>query len=183
MGRIGSEQKIIGRNLPLLSAVLAAALTLLAVSAGELLNVGWLGCEVVWPFFAATAVGEWGRTRSDANYDAIAAQSRDLFGWVSARYAAVFGTVSAFAAVGMIPAALLRRELPYWEMLAVYLLTAFFLSSLSALVGVFCRQEHAATLVCGVLWLAMLMSESTPDKAVLALLGAGMWGIIRLKLR
>lgn len=157
--RIRNELKIAGSNLYLISMMLVVFLIFLAVFAGELLNVSSMGFEVVFPFYAAVAVGEWGKTRSDDNYDVIAAQSRSLWGWITVRYMAVMGTVSVFAAAGMAIVSLIRSEMTFMEMLLTYFPTAFFLSSLSMWVGIHFEKEHVATTVCGVVWLVFLMAQ------------------------
>ena len=116
--------------------------------------------EVVYPFFAAIVVGEWGKTRSDGNFDLIAAQCESLFPWVLRRYTAAFGGASLFAVLSMAGASIARYELPLGELLAMYFPPAFFLSSLCALLGFLCKQEHIATLVCGVVWLVLLFTRS-----------------------
>ena len=157
MRRLLSELKIAGINFYLLSAALTAALVLLAAIAGNLLNLSLVGFELIYPFFAAIAVGEWGRTRSDANYDVIAAQGRSLFQWVAIRCAAVWGSVSLFALAAMAAVSTMRAEASFGELLLIHFPTSLFLSSLSAYVGLRHAQEQGAALVCGVLWLVMLL--------------------------
>ncbi|MBS5586153.1 MAG: hypothetical protein KHX36_08035, partial [Clostridiales bacterium] len=62
--------------------------------------------------------------------------------------------------LSMAGASIARYELPLGELLAIYFPPAFFLSSLCALLGLLCRQEHIATLVCGVVWLVLLFTRS-----------------------
>lgn len=158
--KLKNELKIAGSSLFLISIAFAAALIFLAATAGELLDLGSMGFEVIFPFFAAIAVGEWGKTRADDNYDVIASQSRSLFKWVLSRYFAIWGTISLVAVAAMVAVFLLRREMTLGELVLVYLPTSFFLSSLSAYIGLRCSQEHIAALVCGIIWLAMLLLRS-----------------------
>lgn len=65
-----------------------------------------------------------------------------------------------FAAAGILLVSLIRGELSVPEMLFAYVPTAFLLSSLSMLVGTLSTREHAASMVCGILWLAELMTQS-----------------------
>lgn len=155
-----NELKITGSNLYIISTALAAALILFAMFLGNLLDLSSIGFEVIFPFYTAIAIGEWGKTRADDNYDVIASQSQSLFKWVALRYIAIIGTVSLFAVVGSIAVSFIRNEMPVWELLLTYFSTAFFFSSLSALIGVCYSQEHIATLVCGVVWLVGLMTSS-----------------------
>ena len=205
IGGLKSELKIAGSNLYLISAVFVVAFIFLAWFGGDLLNLSILGFEVIFPFFAAIAVGEWGKTRADENYGVIAAQSKSLFGWVITRYAAIMGTVCVFAVVALTAVTLIRSEMPVWEVFLIFFPTAFFLSSISAFVGVCHSQDHIATLVCGVFWLISLMVRSLlrlpgiqyiylfirfaedpngiwiTKKAILCFFGLLLWGMTFLK--
>ena len=75
MRRLLLELKIAGINFPLVTAALSLALVLFAALAGELLDFAPIAFEVVFPLYAAIAVGEWARFRSDTAFEAIAAQS------------------------------------------------------------------------------------------------------------
>lgn len=158
--KLKNELKIAGSSLFLISIAFAAALIFLAAAAGNLLDLSSIGFEVIFPFFAAIAIGEWGKTRADDNYDVIASQSKSLFKWVVIRCFAIWGTVSLMAVVAMVAVFLIRKEMPLGELLLTYLPTSFFLSSLSAYIGLRFSQEHTATLVCGIVWLIMLLIRS-----------------------
>ncbi len=155
-----SEIKIMGINFFLVSGAFAAALIVFSAIAGELLDFYSVSYEVMFPFFATVVVGEWGKTRADSNFDIIAAQSRSLFKWVLLRYITAFGLCGIFAVLSMGGSSALRYELPLWELSAIYFPPAFFLTSLCALLGILCRQEHVATLVCGVIWLVIFLTRS-----------------------
>lgn len=158
--KLKNEIRIAGVDLYLISAALVAALVFFAVFAGDLVNLSSLTFEVILPFFTAIAIGEWGKTKADDNYDVIAAQSSSVFPWVMSRYIAIMGTVSLFALVGAIAVSFIRNEMAVWELLLTYFPTALSLSSLSLFIGVRHAQEHVATLVCGVVWLVGLMARS-----------------------
>ncbi len=151
------ELKIAGSGFFLISIAFTAALIFLAVTAGDLLDLSSIGFEVIFPFFAAIAIGEWGKTKADDNYDVIAAQCKSLFKWVASRCVAIWGTVSLMAAAAMVAVVLIRGEMSLGELFLTYLPTSFFLSSVSAYIGLRCSQEHAAALVCGTIWLVMLL--------------------------
>lgn len=59
------EGKIIGINPFWISALLTAAFLIVCATGGENVNWGYLGFEVLFPFYMAIAIGEWCRTRSD----------------------------------------------------------------------------------------------------------------------
>lgn len=157
--RLRSEWRVMGGSMWLISMALVILLALFALFAGDLLDVGCMGYEVVFPFYAAVAVGEWGKIRADGNVNVIVSQCRSAFGWVIARYVAVIGAVSLFAVAGMGLVSMLRREMPFTELLAVYFPTAFFLSSLAMLAGLFAKREHVASTACGVICLAVLTAQ------------------------
>lgn len=160
MRRLLLELKIAGINFPLVTAALSLALVLFAALAGELLDFAPIAFEVVFPLYAAIAVGEWSRFRSDVAFEAIAAQSPARFPWMLCRFFAVFATVILFALATMLAAAWVRPGLALEEMLLLYLPTAFFFASVAALVGGLSPQEHLPTLVCGLLWLVALLTRS-----------------------
>lgn len=157
---IENELKIMGINLMLISAALVAVCALLAVFGGDLLNLSCISFEVIFPFFSAIAVGEWGKTRADDNYEVIKAQGKSLFAWVLSRSLAVFITVSLFAALNMVIVFLVRGEMPLWEMALVYFSPAFFLSTLGVWLNLYFAQEHISTLTCGVVWLVTMLTRS-----------------------
>ena len=203
--RATSEIKIIGINFFIISAAFTSALIVLSVIAGELLNFYPVSFEVMFPFFVTIAVGEWGKTRADSNFDMIAAQSNSLFHWVLLRYVITFGLSSLFAIFCMMLLSAFRYELPLWELLIIYLPPAFFLSSLCALFGIYYTGEHIATLACGIVWLIVLLvrsllrisgveyiylfiryaDEQNPvwlwNKIIIAAIGLFLWGVIYLK--
>ncbi len=160
MKRLLYEHKIMGTNPIWISASFVAVLALLSFFGGDLLDLSCIGFEVVIPFFAAIAVGEWGKTRADANFDIIASQGESLFTWVSARFAAVFSTISIFAFAGMVIVSFARNEIPLGEMVLIYLAPAFFLSTISVLCGLCFSQEHIATLISGIIWLLAMLTRS-----------------------
>ena len=159
MKRFVLELKIAGINFFLVTAAVSLALLIFAAVAGPLLDFAPIAFEVLLPFYAAIAVGEWGRTRADSSFDAVAAQSRSRFFWTLCRSASVLTVVSLFAVTTMALAVLIR-QLPFPTLLALYFPTAFFFSSLAVLVGSVSPQEHTATLVCGPFWLIALLTRS-----------------------
>ena len=159
MKRFVLELKIAGINFFLVTAAVSLALLIFAAVAGPLLDFAPIAFEVLLPFYAAIAVVEWGRTRADSSFDAVAAQSRSRFFWTLCRTASVLTVVSLFAVTTMALAVLIR-QLPFPTLLALYFPTAFFFSSLAVLVGSVSPQEHTATLVCGLFWLIALLTRS-----------------------
>lgn len=95
------EQKIVSNNIFWISAAFVVILSVLAYIAGDLINIGYLCFEVIFPFFAVIGVCEWCKTRSSPMFDIISAQSKSIFRWTLRRYVYVFGIISAFAIVGM----------------------------------------------------------------------------------
>lgn len=160
MSLLKRECRVMGINPVLISAALALLIALSACFIGELIDLSALASEVIFPFYAAIAVGEWGKTRADEAFDCVAAQGRSLFCWAGLRFLTVFLTVSVFAVPSMAVVSFARGEIPFWEMLPTYFSPAFFLASFSALLGICFSQEHIASLICGVAWLLALMTRS-----------------------
>jgi len=207
MHRLLLEEKIMGINALLIFTSLTVVLAVLARFGGELLSLGNIGFEVIYPFMTTIAVGEWGRTRSDTNFDIIAAQSNSLFKWVAIRFWTVFLTGSLFAFISMAIVLFIRSEMAIWEMALIYLPPAFFLSTLCALCGISFSGEHIATLISGVLWILSMLARSLlripaveyvylfiryagdingiwlMNKIVLTVLGFGLWTVIYLLCR
>ena len=150
MQKLKNEFRLAGSNLYIICAALLAALMLCALFAGDLLNLSCISFEVLFPFFAAIAIGEWGKTRADDNFDVIAAQSKSLFNWVLMRYIAILSLISIFAILGMATLFLIRKEMPLWELVFTYFLTAFCLTSFGAMIGLRYSWVHMATLACGI---------------------------------
>ena len=164
--RIIMEWKTAGPDFLIISTALTAVLLIFSVTAGELIDFYPVVFEVIFPFYAGIAVGEWGKTRADDNFDVIAAQGKSVFLWAVLRYVVVFGTVCFFALICMAGAGFLRNRMAadtvpvsFGEMFLMFFPTAFFLSSLCALVGMKCRQEHVASLTGGVVWLTALLTR------------------------
>lgn len=203
--RVKSEIKIIGMNFFIISAAFTSALIVLSAIAGELLHFYPISFEVLLPFFATIAVGEWGKTRADINFDIIAAQSSSLFHWVLLRYVITFGISTVFAVICMVFSSAFRYELPLWELFIIYFPPAFLLSSLCALFGIYYSGEHIAILACGIIWLIVLLTrsllrisgveyiylfiryagEQNPvwlwNKCIVTTIGMLLWGIIYLR--
>lgn len=201
--KILMEIQIIGVNLPIFSAAITAAFTFFILTGGDLVDLSCVGYEVVFPFFTAIAVGEWGKTRSDANYDVIAAQGKSLFCWVLIRYLAIWSICGSSALCGMGAVSFIRKEMAVGKLICLYFPTAFLLSSLAALTGLVYVREHIAALVCSLVWLTSLMLPSLllrfpglayfylfirfagvdddiwlTNKGILCLMGMGLWGLI-----
>ena len=160
MRYIKNELKIMGINPILISSAIVVAFALLAVFGGEMLNLSCIGYEAMFPFFTAIAVGEWGKTRADDNYDVIAGQGKSLFAWIFIRFLTVFTMVSLFAVFSMVIVFLVRNEMPLWEMALTYLSPALCLSTLGTLLNLFFEEEHISTLICGVVWVVTILMRS-----------------------
>ena len=160
MWRLLFERKIMGINAIWIFVSLTFVFSIVAYFSGELLQLSTMGFEVIWPFITAIAVGEWGKTRSDANFDMIAAQSKSLFTWVAKRFISVFTMASLFALASMIIVFLIRQEMPLWAVALLYFSPAFFLSTLCALCSICFSGEPIATLICGVFWVLTMLARS-----------------------
>lgn len=120
------EAKIMGINPFWISALLTAAFLIVCATGGDNVNWGYLGFEVLFPFYMAVAVGEWCRIRADQIFDVISAQGKSLFLWIVRRFLILFVTVTAFAVIGMLGTVVITKTACIGELLLTFLPTAFF---------------------------------------------------------
>ena len=154
------EAKIMGINPFWISALLTAAFLIVCATGGDNVNWGYLGFEVLFPFYMAIAVGEWCRIRADQIFDVISAQGKSLFLWIVRRFLILFVTVTAFAVIGMLGTVVITKASSLGELLLTFLPTAFFLSSVCIFLSVLSSIPHIPTMAVGVIWLFSIMSMS-----------------------
>ena len=154
------EAKIMGINPFWISALLTAAFLIVCATGGDNVNWGYLGFEVLFPFYMAVAVGEWCRIRADQIFDVISAQGKSLFLWMVRRFLVLFVTVTVFAVIGMLGTVIITKTASIGELLMTFLPTAFFLSSVCIFLSVLSSIPHIPTMAVGVIWLFSIMSMS-----------------------
>lgn len=154
------ETKIMGINPFWISALLTAAFLIVCATGGDNVNWGYLGFEVLFPFYMAVAVGEWCRIRADQMFDVISAQGKSLFLWMVRRFLVLFVTVTVFAVIGMLGTVIITKTASIGELLMTFLPTAFFLSSVCIFLSVLSSIPHIPTMAVGVIWLFSIMSMS-----------------------
>lgn len=154
------EWKIIGINPVWISALLTGAFLIICGTGGENLHWGYLGFEMIFPYYMAVVIGEWCKIRTDPMFDVISAQGKSLFQWILRRFTLLFCLVSIFAAAGMIGVVLLKPGMSVADLFLTFLSTAFFLSSISIFVSVLANVPHIPTMITGVIWLFSIMSMS-----------------------
>ena len=154
------EAKIVGINPLWISALLTAAFLIVCATGGDNVNWGYLGFEVLFPFYMAVAVGEWCRIRADQIFDVISAQGKSLFLWIVRRFLVLFVTVTVFAVIGMLGTVIITKTASIGELLLTFLPTAFFLSSVCIFLSVLSSIPHIPTMAVGVIWLFSIMSMS-----------------------
>ena len=154
------ETKIMGINPFWISALLTAAFLIVCATGGDNVNWGYLGFEVLFPFYMAVAVGEWCRIRADQIFDVISAQGKSLFLWIVRRFLVLFVTVTVFAVIGMFGTVIITKTASIGELLMTFLSTAFFLSSVCIFLSVLSSIPHIPTMAVGVIWLFSIMSMS-----------------------
>lgn len=154
------EAKIMGINPFWISALLTAAFLIVCATGGDNVNWGYLGFEVLFPFYMAVAVGEWCRIRADQIFDVISAQGKSIFLWIVRRFLILFVTVTAFAVIGMLGTVVITKASSLGELLLTFLPTAFFLSSVCIFLSVLSSIPHIPTMAVGVIWLFSIMSMS-----------------------
>ena len=154
------EAKIMGINPFWISALLTAAFLIVCATGGDNVNWGYLGFEILFPFYMAVAVGEWCRIRADQIFDVISAQGKSLFLWIVRRFLILFVTVTVFAVIGMLGIVIITKAASIGELLLTFLPTAFFLSSVCIFLSVLSSIPHIPTMAVGVIWLFSIMSMS-----------------------
>lgn len=168
MTRIKIEAHIAGVNLIWISVLLVVSLSVLCTVGGDLVALSFVSYEVVYPFYAAIAVVEWAKIRTDPIFDVVAAQSGSLFLWIVIRFACMFCVVSGIAAFGIFGAHALRGEAGLWELMWVYVTTALFFASLGTLVSLISRIEHLSTALTGVVWLFFMVARAIVETSPIA---------------
>lgn len=154
------ELKIIGINPLWISTLLTGAFLIVCATGGENVHWGYLGFELIFPFYLSVVIGEWCKIRTDFMFEVIAAQGQSLFYWIFRRFALLFGLVSIFALVGIIGVLMLKENVSFLDLVVSFFPTAFFLSSLCVLISVLTSVKHIPTMTVGVLWLFSIMSIS-----------------------
>lgn len=154
------ETKIMGINPFWISALLTAAFLIVCATGGDNVNWGYLGFEVLFPFYMAVAVGEWCRIRADQIFDVISAQGKSLFLWIVRRFLVLFVTVTVFAVIGMLGTVIITKAACIGELLLIFLPTSFFLSSVCVFLSALSSIPHIPTMAVGVIWLFSIMSMS-----------------------
>ena len=154
------EVKIVGINPLWISALLTATFLIVCATGGDNVNWGYLGFEVVFPFYTAIAVGEWCRTRADQMFDVISAQGKSIFLWIVRRFLLLFVIVTVFAVVGIFGTVTITQTASAGELLLTFLPTTFFLSSVCIALSLLSSVPHIPTMAAGVIWLFSIMSMS-----------------------
>lgn len=154
------ESKIIGINPFWISALLTTTFLIVCATGGRNVNWGYLGFEVIFPFYMAIAIGEWCKTRSDQMFDVISAQGKFLFVWVVRRFVLIFGAITVFAVVGMVGISVITQSATIGDLMLTFVPTAFFLSSVCVFLSMLSGASHIPTMAVGVIWLFSILSIS-----------------------
>ena len=154
------EWKITGINPVWISALLTGAFLAVCATGGDNLHWGYLGFEVIFPFYMSVVMGEWCQTRTDPMFEVISAQGKSVFGWILRRFLLLFCLVAIFAMIGIGGVVLLKPNMSALDLLLTFLPTAFFLSSISAFVSMLASVPHISSMVSGVVWLFSIMTMS-----------------------
>lgn len=154
------EIKILGINPLWISFLLTATFLFVCGTGGNNVNWGYLGFEVLFPFYAAIVIGEWCKTRTDPMFEVISTQGKSLFGWIIRRFVLLFGIVFIFVFAGIIGVTIIKEENSISDLLFTFLPTAFFLSSVSVFISLLGNISHIPAMAVGVLWLFSIMVTS-----------------------
>lgn len=154
------EWKITGINPVWISALLTSAFLAVCTTGGDNSHWGYLGFEVIFPFYMSVVIGEWCQTRTDPMFEVISAQGKSVFVWILRRFLLLFCLVTIFAMIGIGGVVLLKPNMSAFDLLLTFLPTAFFLSSISVFISMLASTPHIPSMVSGVVWLFSLMTMS-----------------------
>lgn len=154
------EIKIIGINPLWISTLLIGAFLTVCATGGDNVNWGYLGFEVIFPFYMAVVIGEWCKTRTDPMFDGISVSGKSLFGWIVRRFILLFGAISVFAIIGILGLSTIKHDVSIAHLIFAFLPTAFFLSSVCVFISLLSNASHIPTMAAGVIWLFSIMTMS-----------------------
>lgn len=153
------EIRIIGINPLWISALLVGSFLVVCATGGDNINWGYLGFEVIFPFYTSIVIGEWCKTRTDPLFDVICSLGHSLFGWLVRRFSLLFGSAIIFAFMGMIGVSSIRQGNSIFDMICTFLPTAFALSSACVFISLLSAIPHIPTMTVGVVWLLFIMAR------------------------
>lgn len=154
------ESKIIGINPLWITTLLTVTFLIVCATGGKNVDWGYLGFEVIFPFYMAIVIGEWCKTRTDPMFDPISAQGNSLFLWILRRFVLLFGLVLAFSIVGMVGVSIIAHGVTVGDLIIAFIPTTYFLSSVSIFLSLVSSAQHIPALAVGVIWLFSIMSMS-----------------------
>ncbi|MBU9728601.1 hypothetical protein [Diplocloster modestus] len=198
---IKHECKIVGINPVWITGLLTGVFLAVCSGGGDNIHWGYVGFEIIFPFYTAIIVGKWCRVRTDLMFETIAAQAESLFTWIVRRYILLLAGILVFSIAGIEGVSALKPGMDVMDLLLTYMTTAFFLSSLCVAVSICTSTPHMAVMVTGIVWLFSLMAVSMiryktvsyfylfiryaggddpiwrVNKTILVVLGLCLWGI------
>ncbi len=154
------EWKITGINIIWISAVLTGTFLAVCATGGDNINWGYLGFEVIFPFYTAVAVGEWCKTRTDPMFYIIFVQEKSLFNWIARRFVLLFGVICLFVFIGILGISVMKRDASFIDLSVTFLPTALFLSSICVFISLLGAIPHIPAMTVGILWLFSIMTRS-----------------------
>lgn len=157
---IKKECKIMGIHPVWITALLTGAFLAVCAAGGNNIHWGYVGFEIVFPFYTAIAVGEWCRVRTDPMFEVIAAQGKSLFLWIIRRYILLLAGVLIFTIAGICGTVALKPGMDAAGLLLTYIPGAFFLSSLCVVISIRTSTPHMPVMITGVIWLFSLIAVS-----------------------
>lgn len=154
------EAKIIGINPIWITILLTGAFLIICSAGGNNVDWGYLGFEVIFPFYLSIAIAEWCQTRTDMMFEIVSLYERSVFTWIIRRFLLLFGMISIFLCFGIIGITFMKPNISIIGLLAAFLPTAFFLSSVCVFISLLSDIPHISAMIVGVLWLFSIMTMS-----------------------
>lgn len=154
------ESKIVGINPFWISAFFSVAFLIICATGGDNVHWGYLGFEVIFPFYAAIVISEWCKTQTDPMFEVICTQKIPLFCWILRRFIFLFALASSFTFITIIGVTFLKQGMNVIDLILTYFPTAFFLSSMCVLISLLGNIPHISTMTVGVIWIFSVMAMS-----------------------
>lgn len=154
------ESKIIGFNPLCISVLLIGTFLIVCATGGDNVNWGYLGFEVIFPFYMAIAIGEWCKTRTDPMFEVISAQGKSMLCWIIRRFVLLFMVISVFIFIGMLGISTIKQNISVLDLIVAFVPTAFFLSSVCLFISLLGNTPHVPAMAVGIIWLFSIMTMS-----------------------
>lgn len=159
-GLVRLEARRIGHKLWILPVSSLLMIVVGSFAAGDLVDYSAVAFELIYPLFAAVAVGEWCPVRCDEAVDIIFAQTASLRRFVTVRFLVVYSSVILPAIPAILLVTKIRAGSTYLHSPLMCIAPSFFLSVLALTVNTFRFGNHTSSMIAGLFWLTLLVTRN-----------------------